>query len=246
MELTIINFNLQNKVNIKNYDGGPYPKIFSNIITQNKTDIICVQELTDAYENQLKNYLKNYTFTGQNRFSKKSLWYNRFGEKNSIFTNQKIIQSKTYSLSKNINKLGKRSLLSVFPRIATVTTIEKASTKITIINTHIDHLNNIAKKNQLQALKKIITKNNHYPIILTGDFNLNTENAIFQDFVKYMQTKNCKLVSLKENTFKPHKKNHNLKTPDHIFIPNNFNIENIEVIDNNLSDHKLINIKIKK
>lgn len=246
MELTIINFNLQNNVKIKNYDGGKYPKLLANIINKQKPDIICVQELTDTYENKLKKHLKNYTFTGQNRFSKKSIWYNHFGEKNSIITNQEIIDSKTYSLSKKINKIGKRNLFSIFPRIATVTIISKANQNFTFINTHLDHLTNISRKKQLIYLKQIIELNNNYPIILTGDFNLNTENKNFQDFVKYMENQNCKLIPNKENTFKPSKKNHKLKTPDHIFIPKNFIIENIDIIDNNFSDHKLIKIKIKK
>ena len=61
-----------------------------------------------------------------------------------------------------------------------------------------------------------------------------------------MENQNCKLIPNKENTFKPSKKNHKLKTPDHIFIPKDFIIENIDIIDNNFSDHKLVKIKIKK
>ena len=71
-----------------------------------------------------------------------------------------------------------------------------------------------------------------------------------QEFVKYMQKHNCKLIPINENTFKPpvnlFKLSYNCKTPDHIFIPNDFNIESIKIVDNNLSDHKLIKIKIKK
>ena len=246
MELTIINFNLQNKVKIKNYDGGEYPKLLANIINKQKTDIICLQELTNAYENRLKTFIPNYHFTGENRFNNKSIWHSHFGEKNVIITNLNVIKTKTYSLSRDLNKIGKRSLLSIFPRIATVTIISKANQNFTVINTHLDHLTNISRKTQLIYLKQIIELNNNYPIILTGDFNLNTENENFQDFVKYMENQNCKLIPNKENTFKPSKKNHKLKTPDHIFIPKNFIIENIDIIDNNFSDHKLIKIKIKK
>lgn len=246
MELTIINFNLQNKVKIKNYNGGKNAKQFANIINKQKPDIICLQELTNAYENKLKTFIPNYHFTGENRFNNKSIWHSHFGEKNVIITNLKVIKTKTHSLSKKLNKIGKRSLLSIFPRIATVTIISKANQNFTVINTHLDHLTNISRKTQLIYLKQIIELNNNYPIILTGDFNLNTENENFQDFVKYMENQNCKLIPNKENTFKPSKKNHKLKTPDHIFIPKDFIIENIDIIDNNFSDHKLIKVKIKK
>ena len=187
MELTIVNFNIQNKVKIKNYDGGEYPKLLANFISKQKPDIICLQELTDAYENKLKTFIPNYHFTGENRFNNKSIWHSHFGEKNVIITNLNVIKTKTHSLSKKLNKIGKRSLLSIFPRIATVTIISKANQNFTVINTHLDHLTNISRKTQLIYLKQIIELNNNYPIILTGDFNLNTENENFQDFVKYMR-----------------------------------------------------------
>ena len=249
MELKIINFNIQNKVKNKNYDGNENAQAFTDFVNKQNPDIICMQELTDAYEKNLKNPIPNYQFTGENRSNQKSIWYSHFGEKNSIITTLHIIKTKTYSLSKNLNKLGKRSLLSIFPRIATVTTLTKENQTFTVINSHLDHLSNYARKIQLVYLKQIIELNN-YPIILTGDFNLNTENKTFQDFIKYMQTKNCKLVPVKENTFKPpvnpFKISYNFKTPDHIFIPLDFNIESVDVIDNNISDHKLVKIKISK
>ncbi len=249
MKLSIINFNIQNKVVNKNYDGEENAKAFADFINKQNPDIICLQELTDTYENRLKTFMPNYHFTGENRFNNKSIWYSHFGEKNAIITNLKIIKTKTYSLSKNINKIGKRSLLSIFPRIATVTTITKEKRKFTVINTHLDHLTNTGRKTQLIYLKQIIELNNNYPIILTGDFNLNKDNKLFQKFVKYMQKRNCKLVPINENTFKPpvnpFKLSYNCKTPDHIFISKEFIIESVNVIDNNLSDHKLIKIKIK-
>lgn len=250
MELSLINFNVQNKVLIKNYDGGNYPKLFANFINEKNPDIICTQEMTDNYQNKLKPLIPNYQFTGQNRFSKSSIYYSHFGENNSIITNLNIVKTKTYSLSKDLNKIGKRSLLSIFPRIATVTIINKDNQNFTVINTHLDHLTNTNRKKQLIYLKQIIELNNRYPIILTGDFNLNTDNKIFQDFTQYMNTQNCKLVSINEKTFKPpvnpFKLSYNCKTPDHIFIPKDFNINSVDVIDNNFSDHKLIKIKIKK
>lgn len=245
MNLTIINFNLQNKVQNKNYDGGSNPQTFAEIISKEKPDIICVQELTDKYQIKLQKYLNNYTFCGLNRFNPNSVWYSHFGEKNAIITNLKILNNKTYSLSKNINKIGKRSFLSIFPRIATVITIEKNKKPITIINTHLDHLSNIARKVQLNYLKKIIKINNKYPIILTGDFNLNNESKLFKRFVIFMQKQNCKLIHIEENTFKTSLLSF-VTSPDHIFIPNDFEIVKTDIENNNLSDHKLVKIKIKR
>ena len=65
-----------------------------------------------------------------------------------------------------------------------------------------------------------------------------------------MRKHNCKLVPVNEKTFKPpvnpFKLSYNCQTPDHIFIPKDFNIESVDVIDNNFSSHKLVKIKIKK
>ncbi len=57
MELSIINFNIQNKVTNKNYDGKDAPKLLANFINEISPDIICVQELTDAYESKLKMFM---------------------------------------------------------------------------------------------------------------------------------------------------------------------------------------------
>ena len=73
MNLTIINFNVQNKVINRNYDSGEYPKLFAKFINDTNPDILCVQELTDGYQNKLMPLIPNYHFTGENRFSKKSI-----------------------------------------------------------------------------------------------------------------------------------------------------------------------------
>ena len=52
----------------------------------------------------------------------------------------------------------------------------------------------------------------------------------------------CRLVEIDTNTFKGSVK---LLTPDHVFIPNNYNILNFQVIDTALSDHRLIFLEIE-
>ncbi len=249
MELTLINFNISNKVVYKNYDGGSYPQKFACYVNKENPDIICLQELTDNYQKALQALLPHYHFTGQNRFHQNSLWYSHFGETNAIITNQKVYKSRTYSLSKDLDSIGKRSFLSIFPRIATVTTIQKDNEFLTVINTHLDHLSHICRSKQIKYLMMIINENQNNPIILTGDFNLNTDNLLFTEFVKFMEEKKCRLVNVEENTFKPpvnpFKIAYNFKTPDHIFIPKEFTVENVSVVDNELSDHKLVKIKIR-
>ena len=93
MELSIINFNIQNKVIYKNYNGGKNAKAFAIFINKQNPNIICLQELTDSYKNRLKTFMPNYHFTGENRFNNKSIWYSHFGEKKCHYHQSKYYQN---------------------------------------------------------------------------------------------------------------------------------------------------------
>ena len=141
---TLANINVKNKVLTSKYDGGEMPKTLSHIIKERQIDIICAEEVTPNYVEKLMSYLPNYQLTGKYRLTKKEIFENHSNESNPIITNQKVIETNTYSLSKNIWMLGKRSFLSLLPRIATVTTIEINNSIINIINTRLDHLTNLS------------------------------------------------------------------------------------------------------
>ena len=108
--------------------------------------MVCLQEVNDNYKNKLKKFLPDFNFYGDNRFKKNSPWYKRCNENNSIITNLEVTEDRTYPLAHR-SKQGKRSFFSIFPRIATLV---KLSNGLTIINTHLDHLSNIARKRQLE------------------------------------------------------------------------------------------------
>ena len=196
-------------------------------------------------------YLPNYQLTGKYRLTKKEIFENHSNESNQIITNQKVIETNTYSLSKNIWMLGKRSFLSLLPRIATVTTIEINNSIITIINTHLDHLTDIAKK--LEYLKQIIEKYRKNQIILTGDFNLTEDDPLFIKFAKEMEKQNLKLIKTNTSTFnnpfaslqKGPLKNFIITSPDHIFASRSLEIIKNKVLEEQISEHKMILTKIK-
>lgn len=198
-------------------------------------------------------YLPNYQLTGKYRLTKKEIFENHSNESNPIITNQKVIETNTYSLSKNIWMLGKRSFLSLLPRIATVTTIEINNSIITIINTHLDHLTDIARKKQLEYLKQIIEKYRKNQIILTGDFNLNEDDPLFIKFAKEMEKQNLKLIKTNTSTFnnpfaslqKGPLKNFIITSPDHIFASRSLEIIETKVLEDQISEHKMILTKIK-
>lgn len=250
---TLANINVKNKVLTSKYDGGEMPKILSHIIKERQIDIICAEEVTPNYVEKLMSYLPNYQLTGKYRLTKKEIFENHSNESNPIITNQKVIETNTYSLSKNIWMLGKRSFLSLLPRIATVTTIEINNSIITIINTHLDHLTDIARKKQLEYLKQIIEKYRKNQIILTGDFNLNEDNPLFIKFAKEMEKQNLKLIKTNTSTFntpfaslqKGPLKNFIITSPDHIFASRSLKIIETKVLEDQISDHKMILTKIK-
>lgn len=147
--------------------------------------------------------------------------------------------------------LGKRSFLSLLPRIATVTTIEINNSIINVINTRLDHLTDIAKK--LEYLKQIIEKYRENQIILTSDFNLNEDDPLFIKFAKEMEKQNLKLIKTNTSTFnnpfaslqKGPLKNFIITSPDHIFASRILKIIETKVLEDQISDHKMILTKIK-
>ena len=196
-------------------------------------------------------YLPNYQLTGKYHLTKKEIFENHSNESNPIITNQKVIETNTYSLSKNIWMLGKRSFLSLLPRIATVTTIKINNSIINVINTRLDHLTDIAKK--LEYLKQIIEKYRENQIILTSDFNLNEDDPLFIKFAKEMEKQNLKLIKTNTSTFnnpfaslqKGPLKNFIITSPDHIFASRSLEIIETKVLEDQISEHKMILTKIK-
>ena len=62
-------------------------------------------------------------------------------------------------------------LPSLLRRVLTKEIVIIEGKEVSIYNTHIDYLSEIAKRRQLKKILKIISKDKN-PIILTGDFNL--------------------------------------------------------------------------
>lgn len=237
-ELLIGTYNIKNnKSNRLNPNNWELLKI---ILEKEKLDILGTQELTFNITNYLKEKLTNYNIYGSYRFGNGILEKLSINENNVIIIKNKVVKEKTYKLPfmslKSINAL---------PRIANVLIFEdNSSNKICIINTHLDHKFENIQIKQLKIIKELVLKySNKFPVILMGDFNMDLSNKHFNNFIKDL-SKHIKRVDTKEPTWNP--KN---MTLDHVFIPNDWNILNASVINNNktkeLSDHNLIKIKVE-
>lgn len=254
--LTIGSFNTKdNAINrnggIRN-DGTDNAKILAQKIKEKNFDILGTQELTIKYTTRLEQLLPNYKFCGDYRYSN-ALINMPYNENNQIMTKQNILSTKTIWLpfiAHNPKDLKTSiSKASIMPRIATITITENEDgQKICTINTHLDYQIPSVQIRQLKALSKIIkTYSAQYPIILTGDFNMELKEEHFKEFVQSMEKENIQRVEINENTWCP--KEENGKTEDHIFIPKNWIVEDCGVIQDEemreLSDHKAIYVKAK-
>jgi len=246
--LKIGSFNIKNTLNKKNNISNA--KTIAQLIKEEKIDILGTQELTRASEVELNKNLKDYKCYGNYRLGKYLFKNSNFNENNIIITNKKVTEHKTIWLpwiAKNFKDL-KKSILkkSIMPRIATIITInDHEFGKIKMINTHLDHKIINIKEKQLEKLKNIIEKiERKYQIVLTGDFNLQEKDEIFQKFIKDLEKLNLKKVIIEEKTWTG--KDGKQKQIDHIFIPNSWKILEKGILDNKeISDHNPIFVKVE-
>ena len=231
-------------------DGTDNAKILAQKIKEKNFDILGTQELTIKYTTRLKQLLPHYKFCGDYRYGN-MLINMPYNENNQIITKQNILDTQTIWLpfvAHNLKDLKTSiSKTSIMPRIATIAITENNDgQKICTINTHLDYQVPSIQIRQLKALSKIVrTYSAQYPIILTGDFNMELKEEHFNDFVHSMEKENIKRVEISKNTWYP--KEGNGKTEDHIFIPKNWIVEDCGVIQDEemgeLSDHKAIYVK---
>lgn len=254
--------NIQNKYKINSYDGldengNDNAALLNRFLIENSVDILGTQELVREFIERITETIKpSYKIIGNFRFGssklvKKIKFFDRFNETTSIISKHQILKNKTYTLPwiptnpKDIIKSIKQA--SLRPRVATVALINIPNFgKVNFINTHLDHKLSIIQIRQMNYIQKLIEKSK-YPVILTGDFNMTMNLPRFKMFVDNLSQIGYKRVPNAKLTWK-HQKD---KLPiDHIFIPEEWNIEEMEVSQDkylkNFSDHYPILVKISK
>ncbi len=225
--ITICTFNIQN--NFKNYNSTKSKQIVKLLKNKN-IDVYNLQEVYSKIDKDLKKTIKSlaYTINGTYRF----LIPTRYNEKNPIITNKKVISNKTYHLP---------FLPSITKRIMTKVVIEDNGKLVSIYNTHLEVRKEKVKERQLKRVLKILKKDNN-PIILTGDFNLKTNNEMFNKFVKELESIGIKHIDIADKTLKMSKYH---RAIDHIFISEEFKlISKDRITDLEISDHYPVLIQI--
>lgn len=205
-------------------------------------DLLGTQELTIRYVNEIVSKLKEYKFYGNYRYGR-VLAKIPYNENNNIITNRNVLSEKTVWLpwiANNIADLhGSITKMSIMPRIATIVILEdEENKKICMINTHLDYQIPSIQIRQLEALKKIINKyGREYPIILTGDFNMELGDPKFDSFVADVKD-TLQHADIKGKTWFGN--NGKESAVDHIFVPSDWKIEDAGIISSKgTSDHNI-------
>ena len=237
--MKIMSFNIKNDTRIIN-DSKTRLNYFIKLLIQEQPDIICLQELNYKIKNKLEKYLKknkmNYNFYGESRYRNNK----KIDEYNSILvkSNINILKTITYSLSNFPNKPITKFNGDIYPRIITYIELDNYN----IYNTHLEHKNHNNKLLQLDCISNLI--NNNKPIILVGDFNL--ESKYLDTFCKYNN-----LIDTTKNIDYTYNYNNVKKQLDHILINKHIKYCDIKKYNNEfnnvlISDHCPISIEIKE
>lgn len=223
--MNICTFNIKNSfLNHKNKN-----EMIYTLINKYDLDILCVQEST--YKD-----LKSFNYNNY-----KSYGFGRLKRSNSIFNETNNIISDIHLTNVRTHYLP--SYLTTFKRIYTVGSFIVNNSKYLIINTHLDFLNNISRKIQLNKIYNYIEKKHtDYNIILVGDFNVTTKEKYFIDFINKLDKLDIVLLSNNTPTIKS-------KVIDHVFLSKNIKVKEFRVINNDNivdSDHFpiIVNLEI--
>ena len=149
-------------------------------------DFLGTQEGRPNQIADIQERLTDYAFIGHGRDGGNN------GEYSAIFYNKikfKLEKDATFWLSETPEMLSK-GWDAAYPRICTYGLFKSLKTKkrIWVVNTHLDHVGQQARIQGMKLIRdKIAQINTHnYPVILTGDFNVEPDNILITDLSKEM------------------------------------------------------------
>ncbi len=244
-ELRIISFNVRCKDDLYGSVKGRSQLIVA-ALRQYKPDSFGVQEATqqwlDIFEKELGD---EYGCVAQMRDDAED------SEASAVYYLKEkfeLIDSGTMWLSETPEIFGSKLPLSGCTRVATWATLkEKASGKIyTHINTHLDHILEQVRVEQVKILKVKIEelKAQGYPVVCTGDFNTYEDDEAYCEMVTCLSdSKHLAAESDEGKTFHNYGKEFFKTKPiDFVFVSDGVTVNRYKIIDEKidrmyLSDH---------
>ena len=207
-------------------------------IQDQSPDVIGFQELSPSMLDALKQGLDDYVAIGEPRDAK--------GEANPLFIKRdnSLYETKTiwYSGKKHVAQTGAH-----FPRTFTVVTFVHQTQPMTVMNTHLSHVSDLARKDAIHTLVAYVKKHAHtMPLVLMGDFNtipseglLNPLDMLLQS-VWHRQTLNPTFHGFTAPTM--------TEPIDHIYYSDHWQAQGFKVHDHpneaTLSDHYPIQVTL--
>jgi len=152
----------------------------ANFILKQNISICGMQEVLEDQLKDLRELLPKYDYVGVGRDDGK-----KKGEFSPIFylkEEWKALKSGTFWLSPTPHIIGSKGWDAALPRIATWALLEnnKNGKKIMAINTHFDHVGQVARvESGRLILKKTQELAENIPLILTGDFNVGEDSDVY-------------------------------------------------------------------
>ncbi len=158
------------------------------MLREHKPDIFGVQEALDFQIKFITENMNEYKSVGVGREDGKFE-----GEHMSIFYNKKkisLLKWGTFWLSETPEEPSKGWDAACF-RSATwaLMKCKESGKKFFYVNTHLDHVGEVAQKEGLAVVVNYIREMNpdNLPMVLTGDFNVKSDNPVLSDLNKIMK-----------------------------------------------------------
>lgn len=192
-------------------------------VLKHRPDVFCVQEALHNQMHDLNKKLKGYKSIGVARDDGYKM-----GEYCAVFYNNhslKMIRKGTFWLSETPDSAGSRGWDAACNRIVTWGEFKdkKNNQRFIVFNTHFDHIGEVARVESAKLiLKKIHEIASELPVILTGDFNVNSKHRVYK-ILTYPENE----VNLADSRERATTSN----GPDYTWVTFSKSFEPIEIID---------------
>lgn len=182
LDLNVMTFNVRLDTPYDSLNSWPYRKdVATQTIRSHNADIVGTQEVLANQLNDLKMGLPDYNSIGVGRQDGKEL-----GEYCAILYKKnrfKELHSGNFWLSETPEIAGSKGWDAACERVATWAVLEDLNSKkqFFVINTHLDHMGQVARREGVTLLLDTIVKlSAGLPVILTGDFNATPESDVIK------------------------------------------------------------------